>query len=130
MSIAKYVWIDRDNQFILRMDTTTSGGVTAPADMSLVSQLKMELRDSGGVDGPSLTVNKDDAGAVINWWDGSLGAGEVLFKLGLWTETVTPDSSYKVRLTLFTAASPNGIVWASYGASRLTPLSLIFFETA
>ena len=116
MSISKHVWIGRDNQFILRMDSTTSGGVTAPADMSLVNTLTMELRQSDGADGPSISVAKDEPSAVINWWDGSLGAGEVLFKLGLWSETFLTDSAYKVRLTLFTAQAPNGIVWSSYGA--------------
>jgi hypothetical protein len=130
MSIQKYVWIDRDNQFVLRMDSTTQAGVTAPADMSLVTSLLMELRDSAGADGPSITVAKDEASAVINWWDGSLGTGEVLFKLGLSTETFSVSTVYKARITLFTAASTNGVVFTSYGDSKLTPLSLQFYETA
>jgi hypothetical protein len=130
MSIQKYVWIDRDNQFVLRMDSTTPAGVTAPADMSLVTSLIMELRDSAGADGPSITVAKDEASAVINWWDGSLDTGEVLFKLGLSTETFSVSTVYKARITLFTAASANGVVWTSYGDSKLTPLSLQFYETA
>lgn len=130
MSISKHVWIDRDNQFTLRLDSTTTAGVTAPADLSLVTSLLMELRNSSGGDGPSITVAKDAAAAVINWWDGSLGAGEMLFKLGLWSETFTPNEAYKARITLFTALSPNGVVWTSYGDSTLTPLSLTFYETA
>ena len=130
MSISKYVWIDRDNQFILRLDSTTGAGATAPADMSLVTSLLLELRNSAGADGPSITVVKDEASAVINWWDGSLGTGEMLFKLGLWSETFTANELYKARITLFTAASTNGVVWTSYGDSGLTPLSLTFYETA
>jgi hypothetical protein len=130
MSISKSVWIGRDNQFILRMDTTTGAGVTAPADMSTVTSLVMELRTSDGTDGPVITVAKDEASAVINWWDGSLTTGEVLFKLGLSVETFDPTILYKVRITLFSAVSPNGIVWTSYADSKLTPLSLVFYETS
>lgn len=130
MSIQKYVWIGRDNQFTLRLDSTTTGGVTAPADLSLVTSLEMELRNSAGADGPSITVAKDEASAVINWWDGSLDTGEMLFKLGLWSDTFTADELYKARITLFTALSPNGVVWTSYGDSSLTPLALKFYETA
>lgn len=129
MSIQKYVWAGRDNQFILRMDTTDSGGVTQPADLSLVTSLTMELREAGGGDGPSITIAKDEAAAVINWWDVSLGTGEMLFKLGLWAETFLFNESYKARITMFTASSPNGVVWTSYGDSRLTPLALTFYET-
>jgi hypothetical protein len=130
MSISKHAWINRDNQFILRYDATASGGSTAPADLSLVSALVMEFRESGGGVGPVITVAKDEVAAVINWWDGTLGVGEMLFKLGLSTETFTPDETYKCRITLTTASSPNGIVWTSWGDSSLTSMSVTFFETA
>jgi hypothetical protein len=130
MSISKYVWIGRDNEFVIRMDSTDGAGVTEPANMSTVTSLFMELRKTDGSDGPAVTVDKDEASAVINWWDLSLGQGEVIFKLGLWAEVFDPTMLYKVRITLFTAASPNGIVWSSYGDSKLTPMSLTFFETA
>jgi hypothetical protein len=130
MSISKYVWIGRDNEFVIRMDSTDGGGETTPANMEDVTSLFMELRKTDGSAGPSITVGKDEPSAVINWWDVSLGLGEVVFKLGLWAATFDPEMLYKVRITLTTAASPNGIVWSSYGDSKLTPLSLIFFETA
>jgi hypothetical protein len=129
MSVVEYAWQDRDNQFLIKLDTVT-GGATEAADLADVSKAVLEMRQLDGADGPEITINRDDVGAIINWWDPALATGEMRFTLGLWpAATFIYNEAYKARLTLTTANSPNGIVWISYGDSYLTPLSVTFFET-
>ena len=129
MSVVEYAWEGRDNQFKLMLEIVEDNSTVA-SDLSDVTEALFELQHADGSDGPSITVQRDDANAIIDWWDADLDTGEMLFKLGLWAETFAYDTPYKGRLTLTTPNSSNGIVWISWGNSYLTPLSVTFFETA
>jgi hypothetical protein len=130
MSVIEFAWKDRDNQFLIGL-ATTENNASAPVDLSDVSKAVLEMRAPDGSDGPEITVVKDEAGAIINWWDAELALGDMRFTLGLWpAATFLYNEAYKGRLTLTTGNSPNGVVWISYGDSYLSALSVTFFETA
>jgi hypothetical protein len=130
LKITEYAWSGRDNQFKLSL-TLVDGSVTVPADLTDVTAALLELKNADGSDPHSLTVNRDEVGAIINWWDGALvQTGEIVFTLGLWAgEVFTFDETYTCRLTLTTGNSPNGIVWISWGDSHLSQLDVKFFES-
>lgn len=113
MTITKDVWQNRDNVFSLLLDSTDPDGVRAPLDTSLVTKVMVEFEDSG-----SLTVMFQAPDAPINWWDVELAEGEIRFELGDFAAAI-PPGAYDIRLTVYSLASPDGIVWASYARQEL-----------
>ena len=108
----KNVWTGRDNDFILRFDATDKDGETLPADMSVVTDMLLELEGNA-----SVSVVRNEADAPINWWDGGLDAGEARFTLG----AVLSDAGvFAARLTLSSVSDPGGVVWASYSNGELS----------
>lgn len=114
MRIVKQVWQGRDNEFVLRLESKSPDGVSTPIDTAAVASVLLELENS-----ESLEVTSGDTEDYINWWDEELDPGEMRFVLGGWAATV-PAGRYRVRLTVFTAATPNGVVWASFTGGELS----------
>lgn len=124
MTLNKSVWKSRDNEFILRLESVTldeeGRQIVAPTDMSTVTSILLELE--GGV--LSLTVGLNDPGAAIDWWRAGLNQGEVAFVLGDAVADVT-QGNYRVRLTLFSTLTPDGVVWIGYSGG----LAVTVFDT-
>jgi hypothetical protein len=113
MTITKDVWKNRDNEFSLLLESTDPDGVKAPLDTSLVTQVMLEFKDVG-----TLTVVREAADAAINWWDAGLDPGELRFALGDFAATL-PVGAFPARLTIYSLATPDGIVWASFARREL-----------
>lgn len=113
MTITKDVWQNRDNQFALMLDSTDPDGVRAPLDTSLVTKVMLEFEGAG-----SLSVLFQAPDALINWWDETLAEGEIRFELGDFAAAI-PPGAYAMRLTVYSLATPDGIVWASYARQEL-----------
>lgn len=113
MTIVKDVWQQRDNHFSLLLEATEPGGNREPADSTQVTRVMLELEE-----GPSLTVDRDEVDAMINWWDVALDPGEFRFQLGDFATFASPGA-YAARLTLYSLSSPDGVVWASFARQEL-----------
>lgn len=115
MALVKDVWQGRDNHFGLILESTDEDGVRAPADLSLVTQVMLELKGSD-----PLVVLRDAVDAPIDWWSAglSLGEGEMRFTLGDYVESIDPGS-YVSRLTVYSLSTPDGVVWTSFARNEL-----------
>jgi len=114
--ITKAVWVDRDNAFKLRLESSSPDSPSAPTDLTTVSSMGLELSSRAG--DHSLTVDRDAADAAINWWD--YEQGEVEFTLGPWAgQDGIVAGSYDCRLTIYAPATPSGIVWLSFAGQEL-----------
>lgn len=113
MAIVKDVWQGKDNHFNLMLESTDEANVKSPLDTSLVTKVDLEFENSN-----TLTVNRDDADAPINWWDADLDQGEIQFELGDFASGMTPGA-YNTRLVIYSLATPDGVVWASFARHEL-----------
>lgn len=122
--ISQVVWTGGDNVFRIRLSNNDVDGIVSAVDLAAVTSMKVEIaktndRSHRAVD--TLTVLKDDADPMIDWWDASLGTGEVDFKLGGWIETnEIPSTDYTVRLISYDIINPGGIYWSSHMRRELT----------
>lgn len=113
--ITKDVWRGRDNTFGLRLDEEDLSGNRTPVDLSAVTSVLLETTNF------SLTVDRDDVDAAVNWWDIKLSTGQIEFSLGAWAESNSiPAGEHVCRLTLFDPSNPNGVVWISFDNRELT----------
>ena len=116
MTIRKDVWRGADNRIKLLLSGTVgdSCGTSEPIDLINVTSMTMVF------DTESLTVNRNDLGGLIDWWDADLEVGEVVFVLGGWVESVAlPAAEYPVRLISTDGVNVNGIVWTSEAGREL-----------
>ena len=116
MALTKHVWKDRDNGFILKFETIDIDGTIETVDMTVVTQMLVELENEQHV-----FITKDEVDPPVSWWDHQLGEGEASFKLGHWAARMNiAEQLHRVRITLFSLDSPNGIVWTSFARGELS----------
>jgi len=112
--INRNVWKGHDNTFKLRLESADPDTMTAPADLSLVTRMDLELKSALG-DVTTITSNAGDSSPPIEWLAGILEQGEVIFDLGQWTlENDVPQAEYEARLTVFSPTTSSGLVWLSW----------------
>lgn len=105
MTIEKDIWLGRDNEFVLEVNTSDRDCALTPVDFTSVTQVEFSIGDY------TATTTNGDADWSVNWWDGRLDTGQVAFKLGQWAETAgVPTGSYLAKLVAFDIPSPGGLV--------------------
>lgn len=118
--INRNIWKGHDNTFKLRLESADADSVVGPADLALVTKMELELRDSAGTV-VVITSNVNDSPAPIDWWAGVLEQGEVIFDLGQWTaDNDVPQGDYDCRLTVYSPATSQGLVWLSWANAELS----------
>ncbi|MDH3978097.1 MAG: hypothetical protein OEU86_06240 [Gammaproteobacteria bacterium] len=112
--INRNAWKGHDNTFKLRLESADPDTMTAPADLSLVTSMELELRSVGDAV-TTITSNAGDAPPTIDWWAGILEQGEVIFDLGQWLlDNDVAQGQYDCRLTVFSPTTSSGLVWLSW----------------